>query len=575
MAFPESFTLELLNRIDIVDIIDKRVPLKKKGAGYSANCPFHQEKTPSFTVSPSKQFYYCFGCGAHGNAIGFLIEHDGLTFLDAIDYLASSAGLEVPKSNFQSTEKKQQSSNLLEALNIANHYYKSQLRESSQAIGYLKDRGLSGQIAKEFSIGYAPAGWQNLRLAFKDYESNTLIQSGLTIKNDQGHHYDRFRDRIMFPIYSTKGQVIGFGGRVINPDDDNPKYYNSPETPLFQKSYELYGLLLARKAIREKGYVIVVEGYMDVIGLAQHDIRNVVATLGTATTEFHIKKLIRYAPEIIFCFDGDKAGQAAAWGAMNNALSALTDNIQLKFLFLPNQHDPDSYVRENSSKEFESLLKQAIPLTEYIVKYLTTENDLVGQEKKVKFLNELESIFKKITAPKLVLLFKKRIAQLVGLDIDEINQIISTTKNLYKKSKIKTQSRIPISPTRRFCLFLLLKPKLARVEDLDFFSSDHLDDRLARAIIETTSFDKNYNTVAIIHYLSSRFDGELIDQLHVQLTIFDEGIKIEEEIDALRSNIQRRHFSVSNKSKLNEMKQKSMNALTAEEREFLKNITKR
>ncbi|MGE4596467.1 MAG: DNA primase [Methylophilaceae bacterium] len=571
---PESFIQELLNRVDVVDVIDKRIQLKKAGANYVTCCPFHQEKTPSFSVSPSKQFYHCFGCGAHGSSISFLIEHDGLTFIDAVNELASGVGLKVPNDSYKKSEYRQENLELEDALKIANHYFKSQLRESSKAINYLKSRGLTGQIAKEFSIGYAPEGWQNLRLAFKDYESNTLIKSGLTIKNDQGRHYDRFRDRIMFPIYSTKGHVIGFGGRVINPED-NPKYYNSPETPLFQKSYELYGLSLARKAIREKGYVIVVEGYMDVIGLAQHNIRNVVATLGTATTEFHIKKLIRYAPEIIFCFDGDKAGQAAAWRAMNNALSALTDNIQLKFLFLPNQHDPDSYVSENSSKEFESLLKQAIPLTEYIVKYLTIENDLVGQEKKVKFLNEIEPIFKKITAIKLSFLFKKRMAQLVGLDIDEINQIISTIKNPYKKSKIKIHSRIPISPTRRFCLFLLLKPKLARVEDLDFFSSDHLDDRLAREIIEVTSFDKNYNTVAIIHYLSSRFDGELIDQLHVQLTIFDEGIKIEEEIDALRSNIQRRHFSVSNKSKLNVIKQKSMNALTAEEREFLKNITKR
>ena len=322
---PESFIQELLNRIDVVDVIDKRVTLKKAGANFLACCPFHQEKSPSFTVSPSKQFYHCFGCGEHGSAISFLIEYEGLTFVDAINELANSIGLKVPNDAPQKLEKS------------------------------------SGEIAKEFSIGYAREGWQNLKIPFKEYEDQILVKAGLVVKNEKNKYYDRFRDRIIFPIFSDKGKIIGFGGRVIDPES-TPKYYNSPETPLFQKSYELYGLLSARKPIREKAYVLVVEGYMDVVGLAQNGIKNVVATLGTATTAFHIKKLMRYTQEIIFCFDGDTAGKAAAWRAMNNALISVTDTVQLKFLFLPDGQDPDSFVRQNSTKDFELLVKQSTPL---------------------------------------------------------------------------------------------------------------------------------------------------------------------------------------------------------------------
>ena len=275
---PESFIQELLNRIDVVDVIDKRITLKKAGANYSACCPFHQEKTPSFTVSPSKQFYHCFGCGAHGSAISFLIEYEGLTFIEAITELANSIGLKVPNDAPQKIKKENEYSNLEEVIKIANIFYQKQLRKSPKAISYLKSRGLTGEIAKEFEIGYAPEGWQNLKTVFKKYEDESLVKAGLIVKNEKGKVYDRFRNRIIFPIYNDKGKVIGFGGRIIDPED-TPKYYNSPETILFQKSYELYGLLASRKAIRQKEYVLVVEGYMDVVGLAQKGIKNVVATL--------------------------------------------------------------------------------------------------------------------------------------------------------------------------------------------------------------------------------------------------------------------------------------------------------
>ena len=570
---PESFIQELLNRTDVVDVIDKRVTLKKAGANYLACCPFHEEKTPSFTVSPSKQFYHCFGCGEHGSAISFLIEYEGLTFIEAINELANSIGLKVPNELPQKKEKSNEYSNLEEVIKIANIYYQKQLRESSKAINYLKSRGLTGEIAKEFSIGYAPDGWQNLKIAFEKYEDEILIKAGLVVKNDKGKYYDRFRSRIIFPIYSDKGKIIGFGGRVIDPED-TPKYYNSPETLLFQKSYELYGLLASRKSIREKGYVLVVEGYMDVVGLAQKGIKNVVATLGTATTAFHIKKLMRYTQEIIFCFDADNAGRAAAWRAMNNSLISVTDTTQLKFLFLPDGHDPDSFVRANSTEDFELLAKQSIPLTEYIIKYLTTNNDLVNTEKKVKFLNEIKPILKEISALKLLLLFKKRISELINLNIDEIDQILELKKMHTKKSVTKLPNRLPMSPIRKFCLLLILRPDLIKQEDADFFTSDTIDEKLALAIIEMTNNKGEYNSATIMHFLVSRFDIEVINQIQEQLITFDEQMQMQEEINALRLSIRKRHSSLTNKSKLNEATKKSLDSLSEEEREFLKNIGK-
>ena len=570
---PESFIQELLNRIDVVDIIDKRVTLKKAGANYLACCPFHQEKTPSFTVSPSKQFYHCFGCGEHGSAISFLIEYEGLTFVDAINDLANSIGLKVPNDAPQKIENNAENSNLEEIIKIASIYYQKQLRVSPKAINYLKARGLTGEVAKEFSIGYAPEGWQNLKIAFKKYEDESLVKAGLVVRNEKGKHYDRFRNRIIFPIYSDKGKIIGFGGRIIDPED-TPKYYNSPETPLFQKSYELYGLLASRKPIREKGYVLVVEGYMDVVGLAQNGIRNTVATLGTATTAFHIKKLIRYTQEIVFCFDGDNAGRSAAWRAMNNSLVSVTDNIQLKFLFLPDTHDPDSFVKENSAKEFELLAQNSMPLTEYIIKYLTIGNDLVTSEKRVKFLNEIKPILNELTAPKLLMIFKKRIAELINLEVDEINEILELKKIYKKNNSSKLPNRLPMKSSRRFCLLLILKPELIIKEDSEYFTSDTIDDKLVLAVIDLKDGAIENNSASIMHLLASRFDDELIKQINAQLATFDDEMNLEEEINALRVSIKKRYFSKVNKHKLSETTKKSLNSLSDEEREFLKNIGK-
>ena len=571
---PESFINELLNRIDVVDIIDKRVPLKKTGANFVACCPFHQEKTPSFSVSPSKQFYHCFGCGAHGSAISFLIDHDGLNFIDAIHELAKVVGLKVPNQVDEKPEKKKENIVLEDSLILAKKYYQARLKASPEAIKYLKSRGLTGEIAKQFSIGFAPGGWNNLNEVFKDYDNDVLIKSGLINKNEKGKRYDRFRNRIMFPIYNTKGQLVGFGGRVID-EKDSPKYYNSPETSLFQKSYELYGLLAARKSIRDKGYVLVVEGYMDVVSLAQHGISNAVATLGTATTSFHIQKLIRYTSEIIFCFDGDEAGKSAAWRAMQNSLASVTDEVQLKFLFLSEQHDPDSYVRENSKEKFEKLAKDATPLSEYVVHYLTKKNDLTSQEDRVKFLNSVEPILNNIASLKLTFLLKKRISELLNLTIDELDKVINVKSKENTKPSSKNIPREATSVVRRFISLLISDPSLVEENDKDIAWGDSLDEQLARACITKVLMDQNHNTASIFHFLNNQFDSDFVDEIKSQVLNFDEKINVEEEVNILRNRIKKNKSKVLNKSKLDAIKNKSFDTLSSEEKEFLKTITKR
>ena len=572
---PESFIQEVLNRTDVVDVIDKRVQLKKAGANFVACCPFHQEKSPSFSVSPSKQFYHCFGCGAHGSAITFLIEFEGLTFVEAVHQIASSLGLTVPNEHIADPKKIKENFGLEEAMKIANQFYQKALRASPKAIEYLKTRGLTGKVAKEFSIGFAPDGWQNLESAFKQYDDPSLEKAGLIQKNDKGKYYDRFRNRIMFPIINEKGQVIAFGGRVINPED-TPKYYNSPETPLFQKSYELYGLIHARKPIREKGYVVVVEGYMDVVALAQHDFKNVVATLGTATTIYHIKKLMRYTQDIVFCFDGDNAGQTAAWRAMMNALSAVTDNVRLKFLFLPDNHDPDSYIREYSKDAFDQLAEDALPLSEYIVRHLTLTNDLSSQDKKVRLLNDVEPILNEMTAPKLHLFLRKKIAQLVGLDMQEITNILKDTKVAQPFSqRIKFERRTQMNPIRRFILFIVIKPALANKDDLTLFSAKESEQILAKSVIEIALENKDNNAAVMLHLISNKIDKSILREMEDQIVKIDGDLPIEEEVKALRNSLQKKLLSSANKTKLGELQQKSLGSLTDEEKTFLKNIRRK
>ena len=393
---PQSFIVELLSRVDVVDVVGRYVQLRKAGSNFLGLCPFHGEKSPSFTVTPSKQFYHCFGCGAHGSAISFLMEHAGMTFPEAVADLAQGVGLTVPQESGSGPQQARRDPDLLELMSTIAQFYKQRLRDSQRVIGYLKGRGLTGETAARYGIGYAPDQWRGLEAAVPDYDAAELATGGMVIDTqaDDGRRrrYDRFRDRVMFPIRNQRGQVIGFGGRVI--DQGEPKYMNSPETPLFSKGRELYGLYESRAAMREHDCAIVVEGYMDVVMLAQHGVGNAVATLGTATTPDHVRKLLRQVDRVVFAFDGDAAGRKAAWRALEACLPMVADTKRLDFLFLPPEHDPDSYVREHGPEGFRKLLDSALSLSEFMLRELSSAVDLETPEGRARLLAEARPLLR-------------------------------------------------------------------------------------------------------------------------------------------------------------------------------------
>jgi len=400
-VIPPGFIQDLLSRVDIVEVVGRHVELKKAGINHKGLCPFHGEKSPSFIVSPTRQTYHCFGCGVHGNAIGFLMEHTGAGFVEAVEDLAQQTGMQVPQDERSAEEReraqaqKQRQASLTDVLARAGEHYRAQLKKSPRAINYLKQRGLTGQIAAQFGLGYAPEGWRALASAFPSYDDPLLAESGMVITSgDEGEEqkrYDRFRDRIMFPIRNVQGEVIGFGGRVL--DKGEPKYLNSPETPVFSKGRELYGLYEGRQGLRQRGYALVVEGYMDVVALAQHGFNNAVATLGTACTAEHVQKLFRFTESVVFSFDGDAAGRRAAGRALEAALPHATDVRSVKFLFLPSEHDPDSYVRELGAEAFERCVAEAIPLSRQLLESCSEGLDLGSAEGRARMLAQAKPLW--------------------------------------------------------------------------------------------------------------------------------------------------------------------------------------
>jgi DNA primase len=476
---PQSFIQDLLNRVDIVDVVGRYVQLKKGGANYMGLCPFHNEKSPSFTVSPTKQFYHCFGCGAHGTAIGFLIDYSGLGFVEAVKDLAQNVGMVVPENDdrlppAQRAEAQAKTMALTDALTQAGDYYRQQLRSAPQAVDYLKRRGLTGEIAARFGMGYAPDGWENLRSVFSAYnELDALAESGLVI--DKGEEegarrkrYDRFRDRIMFPIRNTKGQVIGFGGRVL--DTGEPKYLNSPETPLFQKGSELYGLFEARQAIREAGYVLVTEGYMDVVALAQLGFPHAVATLGTACTPTHVHKMLRQTDHVVFSFDGDKAGRRAARRALDACLPHATDNKVMKFLFLPAEHDPDSFVRERGAEAFAREVQEATPLSQFLLNEVTADNDLDTAEGRAKAQFDAKPLLRAMPPSSLRLQLVRSLAQLTSstpAEIEALFELASPVAPRNKPPPPRSKRSAPLDLERQVMRILVAHPVLAGELDED------------------------------------------------------------------------------------------------------------
>ncbi len=465
---PQSFIEDLLARTDIVELIDSRVRLKKAGKNYQACCPFHNEKSPSFSVSPEKQFYHCFGCGAHGNAIGFLMEYDGLNFPDAVEELAGTLGVTVPRDEggrggSQAPAGPAPSADQYQLMNQASQFYQSQLRKSPEAINYLKGRGLSGEIVKQFAIGYAPSGWDGLKqlLVRNREQEQQLITLGMLIQKESGGSYDRFRDRIMFPIRDRRGRIIGFGGRVLG--DGTPKYLNSPETPIFHKGTELFGLYEIKAANRNPPRVLIVEGYMDVVALAQYGIDYAVASLGTSTTSDHMHLLFRTTPEVICCYDGDNAGREAAWRALENALSCLQDGRELKFVFLPPEHDPDSFVREQGREAFEQYLAAAQPFADFLFERLSRDINLSGEAGQNELANKAIALIRRVpegfTREGLITKLSQRLRW--GENEKRLREIFARQeKEADQAAKPKSDS-IKLTPVRRAIALLVQYPAIA------------------------------------------------------------------------------------------------------------------
>lgn len=557
---PQTFLDDLLDRLDIVEVIDRRVKLKKTGKNYSARCPFHDEKTPSFSVNPEKQFYYCFGCGAGGNALGFVMDYENLGFPQAVENLAGSVGMAVPREESRpatgpGSSAEEQSNRQLYALmeEVAN-YYKRELRthpEAKRAVEYLKKRGLTGVIAKDFDLGFAPPGWDNLIKALGDSDDkrDLLMKAGMLVENDSGRIYDRFRDRVVFPIRDQRGRVIAFGGRVLG--DDKPKYLNSPETGIFFKGRELYGLYQAKQANRKLQRVLVVEGYMDVIALAQHGITNASATLGTATSATHLQRIYRLCPEIVFCFDGDEAGRKAAFRAMENALPCMEDGRQARFLFLPEGEDPDSAVRTGGAEQFETLLDNATPLETFLFDSLAEGIDISSMDGRARLSKKALPYLRTLPEGIYRQLMFQALAERTGLTTDTLMKLEAPAAPKVteptepppnypepependqvaapKQRQATQSSNTPYSNIAQGAIALLLhQPTVAQLSDPEKLRELEGDDiGLLRELLELLRRRPESNTAMLLGHWYDTPEGDLLSRLAGQERLIPtEGIE--------------------------------------------------
>ncbi len=519
---PQSFIQDLLTRVDVVDIVGRYVQMKKGGANFMGLCPFHNEKSPSFTVSPTKQFYHCFGCGAHGTAIGFLIEYSGMGFVEAVKDLAQNVGMIVPENEdklppAQRAQEQAKSLALSDAMTRACDFYRTQLRSAERAKQYLIGRGLTGEVAARFGIGYAPDGWDGLRGVFSQYDDPALVEAGLVIdrSDEEGgarKRYDRFRDRVMFPIRNIKGQVIGFGGRIL--DSGEPKYLNSPETPLFQKGSELYGLFEARQAIREAGYVLVTEGYMDVVALAQLGFPQVVATLGTACTAVHVQKLLRQTDNVVFSFDGDGAGRRAARRALDACLPYATDDKSVKFLFLPTEHDPDSYIRAFGAEGFARQVEEAMPLSQFLLNEVAGENVLATPEGRARTQFDAKPMLQALPASGLRLQLVRSLAGLTQSTPAEIEALFELKQplNRPKAAPPRGKRTAPVDMERQIMRLLVTHPVLCgEVDDDALAAVAHFAPDGAAMLQQLVDAGKNIGAAASFAVLAEQLRAETGD----------------------------------------------------------------
>ncbi len=549
---PQQFIDELLARVDIVDLIDAQVPLKKAGRNHSACCPFHDEKTPSFTVSQEKQFYHCFGCGAHGTAIGFLMEYERLDFLDAVRDLAALVGMEIPQGSYTASQGQNDSKPLYELMEQTASFYRQQLKEhpkGKQAIDYLKARSLSGETAVEFGIGYAPPGWDTLQKKFGDDHTAALASTGMLIKKDHGGHYDRFRERIMFPIRDSRGRVIGFGGRVMG--DDTPKYLNSPETPIFHKGKALYGLFEARQAERNIQRLLIVEGYMDVVMLAQHGIRYAVATLGTATTVEHLELMFRTTSEVVFCFDGDRAGREAATRALENTLPVMQAGRQARFMFLPDGEDPDSLVQKEGKEALEARIDDAAPLSTYLYEHLAKQVDMSSIDGQARLVELARPHLKKLPAGVFKHMMVTRLAEIAHMEERTLSRLLDSNEPVATAAVSRPPSRQSRnkrgkqpSLVRQAITLLLNNPALGQLEQEPqrFASLNAPGITLLIELLEMLRTSPHLSTGAVLERWrdreESRYLAKLIQQEHLVANDHQE-----QEFSDLLQQLYRQHIA--------------------------------
>ena len=597
---PQSFIDDLLDRLDIVEVIDRRVSLKKNGRNFTACCPFHEEKTPSFSVNQEKQFYYCFGCGAGGNAIGFIMDYERMDFPHAVEVLADTAGLEVPREAAAFQEEPQQKKNIYTILEKCADFYREQLKRNPQkqrAVDYLRNRGLSGEIARDFDIGYAPPGWDNLlkHLGATQEDKQLLIDGGMLIEKEENNKlYDRFRDRIIFPIRDNRGRIIAFGGRVLG--DDKPKYLNSPETPVFHKSKELYGLYQSRKANRKLERLLIVEGYMDVVALAQHGVTWAAATLGTATSTEHLKRVFRQCPEVVFCFDGDEAGRKAAKRALESALPAMEDGRQARFLFLPQGEDPDSMVRSIGASDFVRLIDKAEPLEDYLFNSQAEGLELGSLDGRARLSTLAAPLIDQLPDGVFKELMMSSLAERTGLSQDKLTEILQRhqvnkqPEPAPDKPAAVANREISPEPRQRppqfakqqdstrdpilYAIALLLhEPKAASHVAIPSALSRSEDNKapLLAAMLELLHKRPDSTSAMLVGHWYGEAWGETLQQL-LQLEQFIPGSDIELELKETLQHLERKHQQQQLDHQVDKLLAKDYAQLNDDEKQELKRL---
>ena len=571
---PQHFINDLVSRVDIVDVLSKRIDLKKAGKEFKAVCPFHNDKNPSLTISPSKGFYHCFSCGAHGTALGFLMEYEHLSFVEAIESLASDLGLEVPYE--KSSKPIKQNNDLFLMMEKLQKKFQDNLKDESKAIKYLKERGIDGTTAKKFGIGYAKKGWRNILDEFGKNEKqiNLLTSLGLIIKKSDNNYYDRFRDRIIFPIRDARGRFIGFGGRVFN--DEQPKYLNSPETSLFHKGKELYGLYECQQSMRDIDKLIVVEGYMDVIGLSQNGVEYAVASMGTATTNDHFNRLFRLTDSIFFCFDGDDAGLKAAWRALENSLIHLRDGRQIKFVFLPDGDDPDSYIANNGTSKFEKQLDSGKDLSDFLIDKISENIDLNSIDGKARMAERAKPFIGKIPDGIFKELIIDKLSASVGISSKKLTALISQVNKKesmkpktrsYTKMMSQRSSKTQPSIIKKSIMLILNYPEAAKnIKHHDFKDYKKPGIKILLKLIKTTQEGSNINAASLIERWRDDDEGKHLAKLAINLfpdnPEFDASKELNDSLVQITKNFysERINFLIKKQSK-NELTEKDKNEL--------------